>query len=606
MLSPDACITIGVVGVVFLAMARGWATPDVVLMSGAIFLAALGIIEPDQLLQGFANHGMLTIAAMFVVAAGLRETGALDRLGSRMLGASRTGRQVFTRLGPQVTLLSGFLNNTAVVAMLLPIITDWCRRNRVAPSRLLLPLSYVTVLGGTCTLIGTSTNLIVDGLLDQVTAEVAPDARPPGLRGLGFFEPAAVGLAAVVLGFLYLALLGRRWLPDRRELLEHFGEAPREYLVNVRVEPHCPLVGRTVEHAGLRRLPGLFLIEIVRKDQLIAPVRPDEGLRAGDHLTFTGVVSTIVDLERIPGLVAEEHAADEPNNVPEPQRRYCEAVISGTSPLIGRNIREANFRALYNAAVIAVHRNGAKLTGRVGDIVLRQGDTLLLQTDPHFVQAHYNNADFYLVSGLDAARPVRRQRSALSLGLLGVLIILLVTGFLPVVVSALLIAGLMVLFGCVSGGEARRQVRWDVLLAIGAALAIGEALGSSGAAEGIAQYVSSLTGPWGPVAALAAIYLLTMILTEVMTNSAAAALVFPMALSVATQLGVDPRPLVMAVIFGASFGFASPIGYQTHMMIFGPGGYRFSDFVRVGLPLDLLLWGLVTLLVPIIWPFAPN
>lgn len=599
----QAWLTLAVLAGVFLAMLRGWAAPDVVLLAGAVLVALLGIIPPEDLLRGFANPGMLTVAAMFVVAAGLRETGALDRLGRGMLGTARTGRRAFARLAPQVTLLSAFLNNTAVVAMLLPVVTQWCRRYHVSPSRLLLPLSYVTLLGGACTLIGTSTNLIVDGLMTQAAARAADAETAHALRGLAFFEPAWVGVPAVVVGLTYLALVGRRLLPDRRDLLERISTSAREYLVNMRVEPDCPLVGQEVERAGLRRLPGLFLIEIVRDEHIIAPVEPNEIIRAGDRLSFAGVVSTIVDLERIPGLVAEEH---EPETHPfnPGERRYCEAVVSGTSPLIGRNIRESNFRARYNAAVIAVHRGGARLTGRVGDIVVRRGDTLLLQTGPHFVHAHRNNPDFHLVSSIEDARPVRHGRAWLSLALLGLLIGLLVSKLVPVVVAALLVATLMIVTGCLSAGEARRCIHWDVLLAIAAALALGTALARSGAAGALAHGLVAATGSWGPVAALAAVYLVTVLFTEVITHAAAAALVFPLALTVAAQLGVHPRPFAMAVVFGASFGFATPIGYQTHMMVFGPGGYRFTDFVRVGLPLNVLLWALVVVLIPVFWPLA--
>ncbi|MFH1746824.1 MAG: SLC13 family permease [Planctomycetota bacterium] len=601
-MEPGAWITLGIVVVVFVALARGLSTPDVVLLAGAIAVALLRIITPGELLRGFANEGMLTIAAMFVVAAGLRETGALDRIGRGMLGTARQARWVFARLAPQVTLMSAFVNNTAVVAMLLPVVSGWCRRHHVSPSRLLIPLSYVTLLGGSCTLIGTSTNLIVNGLMTQASTGAADTRVAEALRPLWFFEPAMVGVAAVVVGVAYLGLIGRRLLPDRRDLLEHIGDSAREYLANMRVEAECMLIGKNVEQAGLRRLPGLFLIEITRDERIIAPVEPDQVLCAGDRLTFTGVVSTIVDLERIPGLVVEEHHDQDEPTEDSDERRYCEAVVSGTSPIIGRNIRESNFRALYNAAVVAVHRGGTQLVGRVGDIVLRRGDTLLLQTGPHFVQAHCNNADFYLVSSVEDARPVRHRHAWLALGLLGLLVILLVTGWVPVVVAALMVAGLMILTGCISAGEARRFVQWDVLLAIAAALALGQALEKSGAAVAIADGIVGLTQAWGPVAALAAVYLTTIIFTEVISNAAAAALVFPLALSVAMELGVNPRAFAMAVIFGASFGFATPIGYQTHMMVFGPGGYKFTDFVRIGLPLDLLLGVLVVAMIPFIWP----
>lgn len=594
-------LTLVVFGLALIAMIRGWRTPDVVLLAAAVVLAVAQVITPEELLSGFSNQGMLTIAALFVVAGGLRETGALDSLGRLMLRGARGQHGILARLCPQVAALSAFLNNTAVVAMLLPIVSDWCRRHRVSPSQVLIPVSYAAVLGGTCTLIGTSTNLIVNGLILRTAAEQGTGA---GLRPIGFFELALLGIPSVILGTLYILTIGRRLLPNRPELLEDISNSAREYLVNMRVAPGSPLVGQRIQQAGLRHLPGLFLIEITRDDRIIAPVTPDEELCADDRLTFTGLRSTIVDLERV-GLERvdpHEEAAGEAESI---DRYYCEAVVSSTSPLIGRDIRESNFRALYNAVVVAVHRGGAHLTGRVGDIVLDAGDTLLLQTGPHFMQAHSNNPDFYLVSGVREGRPVRRERAAISLGLLVLLVVLMATGIVPVVVAALLTAGLMVITRCISGNEARRRVQWNVLLTIAAALALGEALVNSGAARVLGEMVVTATEGLGPLAALAAIYLIAVLFTEMLTNSAAAVLAFPFALSAANQLGLDPRPFVMAVVFGASFGFATPIGYQTNLMVFGPGGYRFSDFVRVGLPLNALLWLLAVLLIPCFWPLAP-
>lgn len=594
--------TLGIVALVFVVMVRGLRTPDVTLMGGAVVLAVGGILAPSELLHGFANEGMITVGALYVVAAGLRETGALDSVGRLILPRTQNQRVILQRLCPPVACMSGLLNNTAIVAMFLPIVTDWCRRHRVSPSRVLLPLSYATVLGGTLTLIGTSTNLIVHGLMKAASAKQTPGAFADALHGIGFFEVGAFGVFAVALGLVYLIFVGGRMLPDRQELLEDVSAAAREYMVNMRVLPGSALVGRRVEEAGLRHLAGLFLVEIARADRVIAPVAPNEILRAGDRLTFTGVRSTIVDLERIPGLVADDpHGDDPPQDLPV-ERYYTEAVVSATSPLIGGSIRDSNFRARYNAAVVAVHRGGERLSGRVGDIVLRSGDTLLLQTGPHFVQGQANNPDFYLVSGVRDARPVRRERAWLSLGLLLLLVILMTTEVIPGVVAALGVAGLMVVTQCISGGEARRGVRWNVLLAIAAALAIGEALWNSGAAHAVAESVVGVVGPYGPTAALAAVYFVTVLFTEMLTNSAAAALVFPLAISIAAELGVSPRPFAMAVLFAASYGFATPIGYQTHLMVYGPGGYRFSDFLKIGLPLDILLGILAVWLIPHIWP----
>jgi len=326
-------------------------------------------------------------------------------------------------------------------------------------------------------------------------------------------------------------------------------------------------------------------------------------LKEGDILTFTGVVNNIVDLERIPGLVP---FIDEDYEAQAAARRHemlCEAVVSRTSPLINKTIRDANFRARYNAAVVAVHRGGHRLQGRVGDIELQQGDTLLLQAGPHFVDAQRNNSDFFLVSGVNDSRAVRHDKALLSLGLLGMLILLMTTGKMEIVLAAFLVAGLMIGTRCVSVADARRSVDWQTLITIGAAFGLGTGLVNSGAVEVIAGKVVAAMGPWGPRAVLLGVYVMTALFTEIVTNNAAAAIMFPFAVAIAQGLGVDPRPFAMTIAFAASASFVTPLGYQTNLMVYGPGGYSLRDFVRIGLPLTLLLVATATLLVPIAWPF---
>lgn len=587
----EAWLTLAVVVLLFVALVRNSVPPDVAFLGAAVLLALMGIISPAEAFAGFANEGVLTVAVLFVVAAGLRETGVLDFLGHRVLHRARTESGVLARLTAVVLPASAFLNNTPIVAMFLPMVIDWCRRNRVSPSRLLIPLSFLAILGGTCTLIGTSTNLVVNGLLIE-----------HGHPGMRLFELGKIGIPYALVGVAYLFLAGRVLLPERKELLEQLGESRREYLAEMLVEPGCRLVGQSVEAAGLRQLPGLFLIEIDRDGQFIAPVAPDDVIQANDRLVFTGIVSSIIELERIPGLLP---VADPAYEVSSRQRgrRLCEAVISANSPLVGKNIREADFRAVYGAAVVAVHRGGSRVGRKVGDIRLRPGDTLLLQTDRHFLRAHRNDPAFYLVSAVADWRPLRRDRSWIALLLFAALLVLMSTGLVPVVLAAALIAVLMVVLGCISGGEARSSIQWQVLVTIAAAFGVGTALEKSGAATAFAGTLVEATGPWGPTAALAAIYLLGTILTGMITNNAAAVLMFPFCLETARLYQISPLPLVIALILAASASFMTPIGYQTNMMVYGPGGYRFTDFLRIGTPLSVLLWIMATLLIPQIWPF---
>ena len=596
----EGYFTLAILAAIFWGLVANLA-PDALLLGSLIAVLLAKIVSPQEAFAGFSNTGMLTVGALFVVAAGLRETGALDAIGSRVLGRARSERTVLVRLAGAVTPMSAFLNNTPIVAMFIPIVTNWCKKNQVAPSRLLIPLSYLCILGGTCTLIGTSTNLVVNGLMTE-TVQSRPELSEV-LRPMGMFELGYVGLPYALVGITYLILVGQRLLPDRKGFIEQLTDSSREYLVNLLVQPECRMVNQGVEEAGLRRLPGLFLIEITRGDEVISPVPPDHVLHAGDVLTFTGVVSTIVDLKKDAGLVPVGDAGYETRAAQRRGRVLCEAVVSGTAPCLGKTIRDADFRAAYNAAVVAVHRGGARLKGKVGDIVLHPGDTLLLQTGPHFTRANRNNPDFLLVSGVEDSRPVRSDKAIVSLLLLGVLITMMSTGFVKIVIAAFLVAGLMIVTRCISVSDARQSVDWQTLLTIAAAFGLGKALVNSGCVSVIAGMVVDWAGRWGPYAVLAGVYLMTSLFTETVTNNAAAALVFPFAVAIAEQLGVHPRPFAMAVAFAASASLVTPLGYQTNLMVYGPGGYRFGDFVRVGLPLNLILLATATFLIPLVWPF---
>ena len=619
-MSWEAWFTLSLTALTLWALVKDWATPDVLFVLTAAVLSALGIITPTEAFAGFSNTGMLTVAALFVVSAALRETGILEYIGQQVLGSVHTEHSAFRRLAALVVPLSAFLNNTPIVAMMMPMVIEWCRRRSVSPSKLLIPISYMAILGGTCTLIGTSTNLVVDGMMTdehkQVTQslnaakeagqEVSAANRrfQDGIRPMGLFEISVVGIPYAIIGICYLGLFRNRLLPERKELLEQLGDSRREYLVEMMVQADCRLIGQTVEQANLRHLPGLFLIEIDREGRIIAPVSPEEMLVAGDRLVFTGVVSSIVELERIGGLAP---AADPEYQVAPGQQRkrqLVEAVVSETSPLVGKTIREADFRATYNAAVLAVHRNAARLTNKVGDIELRPGDTLLMQTRPHFIRANRNSTDFYLVSSVEDWRPLRSDRAWIALTLFGMLLILMTTGLMDTAVASMLIACGVVMTGCLSAGDARRSIEWQVLITIAASFGVGKALQNSGAAAAVASALVDATHAYGPLAALVCFYLIASILTEMVTNNAVAVLLFPLCLETAKLFEVSPRPFLIALMLAASASFVTPIGYQTNMMVYGPGGYRFGDFIRAGLPLNLILWATAAFIIPTLFPFA--
>lgn len=589
-METQGIVALTVTGVVGVLLATTRLAPDLVLVGGVALLMVLGIVPPADALGGMANEGMITVAVLFIVAAALRETGGLAMMTEHVLGRPRSLPAALVRLMLPVTLASAFLNNTPIVAMMLPVVRDWARKIGVSPSRLLLPLSYATILGGTCSLIGTSTNLVVYGLL----LAYSPDLR------LGLFDVSWVGVPCALLGLAYMLGIGRWLLPDRRPVTSVFSN-PREYTVEMLVEPGSPLAGRTIEEAGLRHLPGAYLMEIERDGEVLPAVSSAQRLRANDRLVFAGVVESVVDLQKIRGLVPATDQVFKLNGY-RSQRRLVEAVVSDSCPLVGRTIREGRFRSVYQAAVIAVARNGERLRGRIGDIVLRPGDVLLLETRPSFVAQHRNLRDFFLVSMVEDSAPPRHDRAGIAIAVLLGLVVAAGTGLLSMLNAAMLAAGLLIATRCISPSAARQSVDWSVLVVIAASFGLSRALEITGAAHWVAGRLLDIGGA-GPWPALALVYAATMLFTAFMTNNAAAVLMFPIAAATAERLGVSVLPFAIALMMAGSNDFATPVGYQTNLMVYGPGGYRFADYLRVGGPLNLLMMATAVALIPLVWPF---
>jgi di/tricarboxylate transporter len=566
--------------------------PDGILVGAVSLLLAVGILDPVTALAGLGNPGLVTVAVLFVVVAGLRHTGAIGLLVEGVLGRPRDLARAQLRLMLPAAGLSAFLNNTPVVALFLPAVREWARRHRLPLSRLLMPLSFATILGGTVTLIGTSTNLVVNGLT----------MTEAGLPGFDLFAPAPLGLVILAAGLVYLLTAGRWLLPDRIPVIGEHAD-PRQYTLAMRIEPGSPLVGQTIEGAGLRGLPGMYLVEIEREDEVLPAIAPHQKLKAEDRLVFAGILESVVDLYRFRGLVPATSQLGK-LALPRPERCLVEAVVSDSCALVGKSIREGRFRNRYNAAVIAVARNGEQVRAKMGDIVLRPGDTLLLETDPSFAEQQRDSRDFFLVSRIDDSSPPRHERAGLAIAILAAMVLAVATGLTSMLVAALLAAGALLMTGCLRPAEARRAVDWQVLIVIAAAFGLGGALQQTGVAQAVAQQLIALAGG-SPLLTLAMVYLVTNLLTEMITNNAAAVLVFPIALKAAQTLGVDFTPFAITLMIAASASFATPIGYQVNLMVYGPGGYRYADFLRVGLPLNLLAGGLTIALAPLIWPFAP-
>ncbi|MCE9631616.1 MAG: SLC13 family permease [Planctomycetia bacterium] len=585
----QAMLTALVVIVTLAALLFVQRAPDMVMIGGVVLLFAAGVITPDEALKGMSNEGMITVAALFVVAAAIERTGALAALVERALGrpTSLASAQLRTMIAPGV--LSAFVNNTPVVALMVPAIRDWAKKQRLSVSKLLMPMNDAVVLGGLCTLIGTSTNIVVSGLV-------------AGKRGqpLGMFDITWLGVPLFACGLIYLVTASKFLLKDRRPPMST-SDDPRKYSLEMLVEQGSPLVGRTIEGAGLRHLDGLFLMEIDRNGHVIAAVAPTERLEAGDRLVFVGVIDSVVELQKIRGLRPATDQVFKLND-PRSERVLVEAVVSPSCPLVGRTIRDGNFRSTYGAVVIAAARDGERLDMKIGDIELQPGDTLLLEASPAFLDRQRSNRHFYLVSEVSGSTPPRHDKAWIACTVLAAMVLAAALELVPMVAAALVAACAVVALRCISSTEARRSIEWESLLLIAASFGIARAMEKTGLAEAIARSTIDAAGDH-PHVVLAAIYLVTMLFTELMSNNAAAVLTFPIAWQTAADLGVNPMPFVMAITVAASCGFATPMGYQTNLMIYGPGGYKFSDYMRFGGPLNLIVMAITVALAPLIWPF---
>lgn len=601
--SVDAWITLAVLAGILLLLIFNVASAEIVVLVGLAVLLFTGVLSTGEALAGFANEGMMTVAVLYVVVAALRETGVMGWVAQRVFGQPRSVPVAQLRMMLPIASLSAFMNNTPLVAAMLPAVIEWAKKLQVPASKLLMPLSFATILGGLCTLIGTSTNVVVAGLMRESVQDGAID------RAMGFFTLTWVGVPCALAGILYMVIASRWLLPSREPVMSQLDD-PRAYTAEMRVAPRGPIDGKTIGQAGLRHLSGMYLAEVQREGVVFAAVDPQMRLQGNDQLVFVGIVDSVVELQRIRGLVPAASQVFELEG-PRSGRTLIEAVVSDRCPLLGQSIREARFRTHYNAAVIAVARSGERLKQKIGDIVLEPGDTLLLEAQPAFVQQLRNSRDFFLVSRLDNSAAPRYERAGVALAIL-VGMVLLATMFenapffvehgFSMLHAAAIAGALMLVTRCCSIEHVRQQMDWQVLITIAATLGIGTALSTTGLAAELAEGLVALAGPT-PLAQLAMIYLMTMLLTELLSNTTAVVLSYPIGLATAAQLGVDHMPFVVALTIAGSCGFATPIGYQTNLMVYGPGGYRFVDFLRFGGPLNLVVAAITLIVTPHAFPF---
>lgn len=566
------------IAVLLIVLISGKVKPAIAFVTLAGLFLLFGFVDTSTLLMQYTNPALATLLLLLLVSLALERSPLLDWLSRHLLKGHP--RLATARLMGSTAVLSAFLNNTAVVAAFLGAIS---RQQRIAPSRLLIPLSYASILGGITTLVGTSTNLVVNSF--NLSASGSE---------LGMFQFSLVGVP-VALITLCILLWRANALPHHR--LEDTDEK-LSYFLAADVEADSPMIGKSIEENGLRSLNGLYLLEIERQGRLISPVAPDERLQAADTLVFTGEVSKVQALQRFPGLNLFGHQAD--NLL---ATNLVEVVISHESELSSKTLQDVDFRSMFSAGVVGIRRGGKRLEGQLGKIPLRVGDCLLLAVSADFRQHRNIDRNFHLLSGSFTRPQLTRKESIITLGGFATVIALATANLLPLFHGLLLLLGGLLLLKVISLAELRRRFPFELWLIIGSALGIAQALENSGAAAVLAGGMQWMFSGYGVYAAFIGCYLLTLLLTETVTNNAAAALAFPIAWSTAQAFGVDPLPFVMAVAYGASACFLIPFGYQTHLMVYSPGRYKITDFFKIGLPVSITYSAAVLAITPMVFPF---
>ncbi|WP_429819416.1 SLC13 family permease [Ensifer sp. B1-9] len=590
--SIQIAIVLVLVVVVFFGFIRELISPDVVAMSAVALLVAFGILHTDDVLSVFSNSAPVTVGAMFVLSAALERTGVIDGIGRVVSRAAKWSPLVaLVTMMVGVIVMSAFINNTPVVVILTPVVISLAATLKQPASKFLIPLSFASIFGGTTTLIGTSTNILVDGV-----------AQRQGIAPFAMFEITAAGAIMAAVGTAYLAIAGRWLLPDRDSLAALLPKSEdRKFLAEVLIPVDSTLIGKTLKNAGFTEERGFRVVDVLRDDVSHRWSLDNLALRAGDRVVVRSKVGDMLALREASAVAfgtGETHAV-EPIGTRETV--VMEGIVGPQSRFIGRHAADLAPRRLYGAYMLAIHRQGESIGGNFSDVRLRMGDTILLEGPAESMRRMFNYRELInLVQ--PSEKPLRRNKAPIAIGVVLLVIGLAAFEVLPIVALALMAAVAVIALGCLEAEEAYTSIRWNILFLIFGMLALGIAMDRTGAARLIIEAFASLVSSMGPLAVLSAVYLITSLLTEVMSNNAAAILLTPIAAGLANALGVDPRPFVVAVMFAASASFASPIGYQTNTFVYNAGGYRFTDFIKIGLPLNVLMWATATLVIPIFWP----
>jgi di/tricarboxylate transporter len=590
----DIAIVLGIVVVAIILFVTERIAVELTAMFVLTSLLVSGVISLEQGLSGFSSPATIAVGAMFVLSTGLYKSGALNPLGTAFITVGRRRRWLsIAVMMLSIAVVSAFINNTAAMILFLPLALGMARDTGQSPSKLLIPLSFASIFGGTCTLIGTSTNLLIDAIArDQTAIE------------FGMFEFARLGLIFAGAGILYMLVVGVRLIPERgteQELTDRFGL--RDYLTEVVLMPGAASVGETVVSCPLISELKVQIIDVVRDGQRYPVPPPDFLLREGDVLVVRCGAEGIKKLHDRPGVKLRPHLKWTDEDLSSDKADLVEAVIAPNSMLVGRTMKDIRFRNLFGATVLGFRHGGTLLTEDLADVRLSGGDALLLEVRKGHLSQLRGRRDFVIVSELGLPQ-FRKGKIVPAVVILAGVVGFATVGVVPIVVSAIAGCALMVLFGCLSLEEAYRAIEWKVVLLLAGIIPLGIAVEQSGIAALISSFLISTVGVWGgAIAVLSLLYLLTSMMTELMSNNATAVLFAPIAIGAATAMGVDPKPFLFAVAFAASASFITPIGYQTNTMIYSAGRYRFSDFARVGIPLNLLFWAIATFFIPIFWPF---
>lgn len=588
----DIYIVLFTIILIIISLYKEIASPVAIFFLSVVVFCATGILSPHDVLEGFSNEQIAVIVLLLIIGNIIERTSVADLIFSQLFKRNSNYYGFLGRMIGYVSLSSAFFNNTPLVAMMMPFVHNWSKKKGIAPSKLLIPLSYAAILGGCATLVGTSTNLIVNGMAVQ-----------NGITEIGIFDFAYVGIPMIILGFLYLFFFSYRLLPDRKDAIDNFTEKSREYLAETVVMKNSYLIGKTVEEANLRNLKGLFLVEIRRGRHCIAPVSPSRILQAKDRLIFAGETDKVVDLlKEANGLTIPETgeiALQKRSNI-------IEVVISQNSNLVDIKVKKINFRSKYDAAIVAVHRNGEKLSGKIGDIYLNSGDVLLLLAGKNFVNQADEEVDFYYISNVNEIHNIKPKQRIVLMGGLMAAIALSAFNIFSLFKGLLVLLALIVIFRIATLKEIKRSIAFKIIAIDCMSLAVGQAMINSGAAQFLAEHILDIFRPFGVVGLLAGVYITTNILASYMTNVAAVSIIFPISLSLANQLLSAGHissviPFILIVAFGGAANFITPIGYQTNLMVYGSGSYSFKDFFKIGLPLAILY--MITAVTVLSWVY---